>query len=248
MATVHNSAPKGSIAKLVIVTGDPERCKLFAEMYLENRKLLSQVRGIYCYTGTYKGVEITFMGHGMGQGSMGIYSYELMAPMFYDADFVIRLGSCGGLNQKTRIRDIVVVEKIRTNSNYGELLHIPHRKGETVQVDPQLVELAHKCAKDLNISLQSTTNWSQDNFYIPLSHMELGEHTGCDTVEMESYALEVNSRYLKKKALTILTVVNETRTDTGWSSLKWQEREQTLGDMFLLGLEVLVQYSKLNPN
>ncbi|RAO95245.1 purine-nucleoside phosphorylase [Mycoplasma wenyonii] len=244
--TAHNAAPKGSISKWVIVTGDPLRCKKFAEMYLENFKLLSSVRNVYCYTGTYKGVEITIMGHGMGQGSMGIYSYELFAPEIYDADFVIRLGSCGALNSKTHINDIVVVAGIKTNSNYGDLLKLPYKTGDIVEVDPQLIELAHKCATNLNIPLFNSINWSQDNFYIPLTLRGLGEYSGCDTVEMESYALSVNAKYHKKKALTILTVVDEIKDDVGFVELNWKEREQNLNNMFLIGLDVLVQYSKLN--
>ncbi|WP_235062752.1 purine-nucleoside phosphorylase [Mycoplasma ovis] len=246
--TAHNAAPRGSISKLVIVTGDPLRCKKFSEIYLQNYKLLSSVRNMYCYTGTYKGVEISIMGHGMGQGSMGIYSYELFAPEIYDADFVIRLGSCGSLTNKIHVNDVVVATGIKTNSSYGELLDIHHTKEDTIEVDPFLIELAHKCAKNLNIPLINSLNWSQDNFYIPLTLRGLGEYSGCETVEMESYALATNAKYHNKKALTILTVVDEITEDKGCVELTWQEREQTLNNMFLIGLDILVEYSNLNKS
>ena len=74
--TPHNSAQYGEIAKTVIMAGDPLRAKLMAERYLENAKLVNQVRNMFAYTGTYKGKEITVMGHGMGIPSIGIYTYS----------------------------------------------------------------------------------------------------------------------------------------------------------------------------
>ncbi|AFN64861.1 Purine nucleoside phosphorylase [Mycoplasma wenyonii str. Massachusetts] len=246
MSTPHNAAPKSSIAKYVIVTGDPLRCKKFAETFLNPWKLLSSVRNCYCYTGIYKGIEITIMSHGMGHGSIGIYTYELFAPEIYDADLIIRCGSSGGMNDKVKTGDVVVVENIRTNSNYGEWLNMPHNKEDTIKVDSELVSLAHKCARELNIPLIGTTNWSTDNFYTPYNLREQGERSKCDTVEMESYVLDTNAKYHNKKGLTILTVTDCMNKDGSFSSLTWQEREQTLSNMFLVGLEVLVQYSKMN--
>ena len=77
MATAHNMANPGEIAKTVIMSGDPLRIKKIAEDYLENPRLVNNIRNIYAYTGTYKGKELTVMAHGMGIPSMGIYSYEL---------------------------------------------------------------------------------------------------------------------------------------------------------------------------
>ena len=81
MATAHNMANPGDIAKTVIMSGDPLRIKKIAEDYLENPRLVNNIRNIYAYTGTYKGKELTVMAHGMGIPSMGIYSYELFSFM-----------------------------------------------------------------------------------------------------------------------------------------------------------------------
>ena len=61
IGTPHNNAEIGQIAKNVIMPGDPNRAKLIAEKYLENYKLVSDVRGIYAFTGTYKDKEVTIM-------------------------------------------------------------------------------------------------------------------------------------------------------------------------------------------
>ena len=52
--TVHNEANKGDFAKTVLMPGDPLRAKMIAERYLEDYKLVNNVRGMYAYTG-YRG-------------------------------------------------------------------------------------------------------------------------------------------------------------------------------------------------
>mgnify|MGYP000113529806 FL=1 len=92
MPTPHNEANIGEIAKTVIMPGDPLRAKYIAENFLEEYKLVNEVRGMYAYTGKYKGKTVTVMASGMGMPSMGIYSYELFK--FYNVENIIRIGSC----------------------------------------------------------------------------------------------------------------------------------------------------------
>ena len=69
--TPHIEANIGEIAKTVLMPGDPLRAKLIADNYLENVKLVSSVRNIYAYTGTYKGKEITVMASRYGNSKYG---------------------------------------------------------------------------------------------------------------------------------------------------------------------------------
>ena len=117
MATAHNKANPGEIAKTVLMSGDPLRIKAIAEKYLDNPKLVNDIRNIYAYTGTYKGTEITLMAHGMGIPSMGIYAYELFK--FYDVEKIIRLGSCGAYSQDLNLLDIILVNNSYTESNFS---------------------------------------------------------------------------------------------------------------------------------
>ena len=50
MPTPHNEALKEDIASIVIMPGDPLRAKYIAENFLEDAKLVNQVRGMYAYT------------------------------------------------------------------------------------------------------------------------------------------------------------------------------------------------------
>ncbi|MGN0319412.1 MAG: purine-nucleoside phosphorylase, partial [Lachnospira sp.] len=77
MATPHNKAELGEIAKTVLMPGDPLRAKYIADNYLNDVQCFNSVRNMYGFTGTYREKRISVMGSGMGMPSMGIYSYEL---------------------------------------------------------------------------------------------------------------------------------------------------------------------------
>ena len=115
--TPHNEASIGDIAKIVIMAGDPLRVKYIAENFLDNYTLVNSVRGMYCYTGNYKGKRISVMAHGMGIPSMGIYSYELFH--IYDVDVIIRIGSCGAISDKLELKDLILTTNSYTEGNYA---------------------------------------------------------------------------------------------------------------------------------
>ena len=131
MSTAHNTANKGDFTKTVIMPGDPLRAKYIAETFLDDARLVNNVRGIQGYTGTYHGKPVSVMASGMGMPSMGIYSYELFN--FYDVDNIIRVGSAGGIAPSLKLRDVVIGAGACTNSNfahqYGLPGVLPARKG-----------------------------------------------------------------------------------------------------------------------
>jgi len=113
MSTPHNSAAPGDFAKTVLMPGDPLRAQFIAENFLNDCRLVNNVRGIQGYTGTYKGVPVSVMASGMGMPSMGIYSYELFN--FYGVENILRVGSVGALSEKLHVRDIVLAQGACTN-------------------------------------------------------------------------------------------------------------------------------------
>ena len=123
MSTAHNTANKGDFAKTVIMPGDPLRAKYIAETFLDDARLVNNVRGIQGYTGTYHGKPVSVMASGMGMPSMGIYSYELFN--FYDVDNIIRVGSAGGIAPSLKLRDVVIGAGACTNSNFAHQFGLP---------------------------------------------------------------------------------------------------------------------------
>ena len=118
--TVHIESNKEDISNIVLMPGDPKRCEYIAKNYLDDYKMVNEVRNMFAYTGTYKGRKITLFPSGMGIPSMGIYSYELFKE--YDVDYIIRIGSCGAYDERLKLNDIILVDYSISDSNYAKLL------------------------------------------------------------------------------------------------------------------------------
>ena len=154
MGTPHNNANIGEIAKNVIMPGDPNRAKLIAENYLENTKLVNDVRGIFAYTGTYKGKEVTIMASGMGMPSMGIYSYELYK--YYNVDNIIRIGSCGADSPDLDLFDIILSKEVYTEGNFAYTFASKndHYVKPSEELNNKIVQTAN--SKNLNLHVGNT--------------------------------------------------------------------------------------------
>ena len=112
--TPHNNAKLGDFAKTVLMPGDPLRAKYIAENFLQDAKLVNNVRGVQGHTGTWKGVPVSVMASGMGMPAIGIYSWELYK--VYDVDNIIRVGSAGAVQDNVNVMDIVITQGASTNS------------------------------------------------------------------------------------------------------------------------------------
>ena len=104
--TIHIGAEKGAIADTVLMPGDPRRAKWAAETFLDDPKLVNEVRGMLGYTGTWNGHRVTIHGSGMGMPSLSIYANELIRD--YDVQNLIRIGSTGAMQENVAVRDVVI--------------------------------------------------------------------------------------------------------------------------------------------
>ena len=181
MATPHNSAALGDFAKTVLMPGDPLRAKFIAETFLENAKLVNNVRGIQGYTGSYKGTPVSVMASGMGMPSIGIYSYELFT--MYGVDNIIRIGSAGAISPELKLRDVVAAMGACTNSNYASQYRLPGTFAPICNYE--LLSFATEAAKELGVRMPVGNLFSSDTFYdAAASSMEWAK-MGCLAVEMQ---------------------------------------------------------------
>ncbi|MBQ8432439.1 MAG: purine-nucleoside phosphorylase [Clostridia bacterium] len=202
MATPHISANKGDFAKTVLMPGDPLRSEFIAKTYLENAVLVNDVRGVHGYTGTYKGKRVSVMASGMGQPSIGIYSYELYH--FYDVENIIRVGSCGSFSPDLHARDIVIAMGACTNGNYASQYKLP---GTFCPIaDFGLVKRAVELCDAAGVNYRVGNILSSDMFYDDANSGMEWAKMGVLGVEMESAALYCNAARAGKKALCICTV------------------------------------------
>lgn len=200
--TPHISAKEGDFAKTVLMPGDPLRAKFIAENYLENAVKVNDVRGINGYTGYYKGKRVSVMASGMGQPSIGIYSYELFN--FYGVENIIRVGSCGSFDKDLHVRDIIVAMGACTNGNYAAQYRLAGTFCPIASFD-LLKKAVDECEKR-GVKFKVGNVLSSDTFYDDSgSGMEWAK-MGVLGVEMESAALYCNAARAGKNALCICTV------------------------------------------
>ena len=200
--TPHITAKKDDFAKTVLMPGDPLRAKFIAENFLENAVLVNNVRGVQGYTGYYKGKRVSVMASGMGQPSMGIYSYELFK--FYDVDNIIRIGSCGSFSKDLHVKDVIIAMGACTNGNYASQYKL--NGTFSAIADFNLVQKAVEVSKEVGVNYKVGNILSSDTFYDDSTSGLDWAKMGVLGVEMESYALYCNACRLNKSALTICTV------------------------------------------
>lgn len=209
MSTPHNEANIGDIAKTVVMPGDPLRAKYIAENFLNNYKLVNQVRGMYAYTGTYKGKEITVMAHGMGMPSVGIYTYELFK--IYGVENIIRIGSCGGYKPELKLFDIILTKNVFSESNYA--LTLNNDNCHIVSSNRDLNSIIEDTAKDSNINIVLGNTVCTDCFDVYMTDVNkflerVPDNFNPVAAEMEAFALFYNAKLLNKKSSCLMSVVD----------------------------------------
>ena len=233
MSTPHNQAKIGEIASKVLMPGDPLRAKYIAENFLEEARLVNQVRNMFAYTGIYKGQPVTVMASGMGMPSMGIYSYELFS--MYGVEQIIRIGSTGAYVPELKLREVVLADSAWSRSTYAKI-----QNGYDKEVIFPSAELnAHimKAADTLGIPVHLTKVHSSDVFYTDNNtedYKTIHARSGCTCVEMESFALFHNANVLGKKAACLLTVSDSLCTKEETTA---EERQNSFTDMMKVALE-----------
>lgn len=202
MSTPHIAAERGDFAKTVLMPGDPLRAKFIAENYLTDAVLVNNVRGVQGYTGYYNGKRVSVMASGMGQPSIGIYSYELYN--FFDVENIIRVGSCGSFSPDLHVRDIIVAMGACTNGSYAMQYNLP---GTFCPIaDFELVSKAVAECNKAGVNYKVGNIFSSDTFYDDANSGMEWAKMGVLGVEMESAALYCNAARAGKKALCICTV------------------------------------------
>ena len=233
--SIHISARPGEIEKIVLLAGDPLRAKYIADNFLQHVKLVSSTRNIYFFTGTYKDKPLTVGASGMGCPSIGIYSFELFTE--YEADCIIRIGTCGAYTKKMKLFDLINAETACSESTYAECAFGYKKNSFKHQGDA--FDIINKTAKELNLDVKPGPIHSGDVFYrAEKGKPAIVKKYKCLAAEMEAFALFANALYLKKSAATVLTVSDIIPTHEKISA---DEREKALLPMMKLALEAVVK-------
>lgn len=237
--TPHNEANLGDFAKTVIMPGDPLRAKYIAETFFTDYRLVNQIRGMYAYTGKYKGKEISVMAHGMGMPSAGIYTYELFK--FYDVENIIRIGSCGAHSPDLNLFDVILSQKVYTESNYA--LTANNEDCHIMGASSKLNEVISETAKELNYKLVIGNTTSTDFFDVYMSDQQkfldrIPKELNVISAEMEAFAIFYNAKLLGKNAACLMSVVDSPFRDEIVSP---EDRQLKLDNMIKIALESAIK-------
>jgi purine-nucleoside phosphorylase len=234
--SIHIGAKKGDIAETILLPGDPLRAQFIAENYFENVTQYNHVRGMYGYTGTYKGERISVQGTGMGVPSISIYINELMAE--YDVQTLIRVGTCGAMQKEVNVRDVILAQGATTDSQVNKLIFGGIDYAPLAHFE--LLKNAHQVAQEKDLPTHVGNVFTSDTFYRDNAKdfNALLTNYRILAVEMETTALYTLAAKFNRKALSILTVSDHLITGEVTTS---EERQTTFHQMMELALETAIQ-------
>lgn len=232
--STHINAKEGQIADSVLLPGDPLRAKFIAENFLKDVICYNNVRGMYGFTGTYKGRKVSVQGTGMGIPSLCIYTTELIK--FYNVKNLIRVGTCGSYQRSVNVRDLIIAMSASTDSNINNITfgHINYAP----TADFKLLLKAYNIAVKRNFEPKVGNIFSSDIFYNDSSDYwkKIADY-GCLGVEMETAALYTLAAKFGTNALSILTVSDHLITGEAATA---EERQTTFTNMIEVALETIL--------
>lgn len=229
MTTPHLSAAPGAFAPTVLMPGDPRRAAHIANSFFDNAELVTDVRAMTGFTGTYKGMPVSVMPSGMGIPSAAIYVTELIRS--YGVQRLIRVGTAGVYKPDLALRQIVAAETAVTNSNLPDIIGAI----APLAASPSLLQAVTTAATNSGTSLELGTVFTSDVFYEPTDEAR-HEHTanGVLCVEMETAALYAIAQCEGVEALTMMTMTDHLVTGEHLSS---EDRQLGVDEMIELALE-----------
>lgn len=231
--SLHLEAKQGDIADIVLLPGDPLRAKYIAENFLEDATCYNEVRNMLGFTGTYNGKRVSIQGTGMGMPSANLYIHELIND--YGAKTLVRIGTCGAMQEDIQLRDVIIAQAAFTDSSFIQKDFAPINFSPVGDFD--LIYNAYNNAKKTDLNIRVGNVYTSDSFYTDDNTIteKLAKH-GVMTVEMETAGLYYMASKFGVKALSLLTVSDHLLTGEETTT---EERQTTFDDMIRVALDTV---------
>jgi len=233
MATKHMNAAPGDFAETVLMPGDPLRAQYIADTYMDDVRRVTDVRNMWGFTGSYKGMPVSVMAHGMGIPSVSIYVTELLSD--YGVKRIVRVGSCGTSHPDVKLRDVIIAMGASTDSNCNRMRFGGYDYAALASFD--LVQKAVAAAQKNKVRYHVGNIFSADLFYTPDPDMfaTMAKYN-IYGVEMEAAGIFAIAAEHDVEALAVCTVSDDIVTGDALSS---DERQTTFDEMILVALETV---------
>lgn len=233
MTNTAHIKPNGvEIAETILLPGDPLRAKFIADTFLTDVVQFNNVRNMFGYTGTYNNKRISVMGTGMGMPSMGIYAHELIH--IFGVKNLIRIGSCGAMQNSLKLYDVVMAMGASTNSNFA--CQYNFQGTYSAIASWKLLSKATQVATIKNIGYTVGNILTSDIFYNnDEDAMKRWQEVGILAEDMETVALYMTAAKAGVQALSILTVSDHLITHEEAST---EERQTAFTKMMEIALEL----------
>lgn len=188
------------VARQAIVPGPRDRLDVLVKK-LENPVRNFSFMEYTMYTGTYQGVRITAINGGRFSTDTAITT-EVMCNAGIAS--IIRIGTCGALDEGIAIGDLVVVERVIRGDGVT-----PYYVGEDFQTrsDSLITDTLSEIAREKGIRVHRGTVWTTDALLRETREVvEARRSEGAIAVDMVSSALLTIAQIHKVKAGAILAV------------------------------------------
>lgn len=180
---------RGEVSKKVIAVGDPERAKIISDELLENAKVINETRGLWCYTGDYKGEKVSIVTHGIGMPSASIVFEEIFSA---GARVVLRLGTTGALRREVRIGDVVLATSAAHFNSSAIAQYFPKTISPPNATHPEVTLALKRHFEKSKIKFHMGPVVSTDSFYAESKEdAELLGKMGFLSIEMECAMLSM---------------------------------------------------------
>lgn len=188
------------VGKYAIVPGPKDRLEVLLKK-IENPVKNFSFMEYTMYTGTFQGIKITAMNGGRFSTDTSITSEVMCNAKIQN---IIRIGTCGALDENIKVGDIVVVDKVLRGD--GVTPYYVDKNFQTAS-DKKIADTLFEVAKGMGLAVYRGTAWTTDALLRETREIvEAKRKEGAIAVDMVSSTLLTIAQTYNIKAGSILAV------------------------------------------